>query len=308
MINHEPAIPGIILKGVGGFYTVLADQKIHTCKSRGIFRKMGIIPLPGDKVEIQQGRNGSSEGSIVSILERKNCLSRPAVANVDRVALVLCPGEPPWDLLYTDRILASALSRGIEALLIINKVDLDQDKACESLKDIYARAGFTVFMHGHSGGEHFFDPCRQEWEMLLKDRTTTLAGQSGAGKSSLLNLLVSGLRMETGVLSMRSGRGRHTTRHAELIPLSAGGFIVDTPGFSQLDTEDMKAQDLGSCYPEIRALAGSCRFYGCLHETEPECIVKQAVESGWFERGRYERYLTQLDDIKERTRNAGYRK
>lgn len=276
---------GIITKGIGGFYYVKAeDGAVHECKARGIFRKNGIKPTIGDRVEI----NG---GSIDEIYERSTYLIRPSVANIDNLVIVIAAANPAPDLLLTDKLTVVADSAGITPVICINKTDLAEP---ERIADIYKSAGFRVIVMSakeQSGA--------QELQEVLKGRVSAFAGLSGVGKSSILNLLCGNLA-ETGEVS-RINRGKHTTRHVELFETEDETYILDTPGFSSLKiTEicDIKAAELAGHFPEF-ANAGECRFKGCSHITEPDCAVKQLVESGAAALSRYESYKELYGQLKE---------
>lgn len=286
---------GLILKGVGGFYTLLSDGTRYVCKARGRFRKDGIKPLPGDTADFSYA---GGEGYLLSIHERKNCLTRPAVANIDQLLVTIALTLPPPDFLLVDRLLLQARKNAMEAILIVNKCDEayreDYAEVAASIK-AYEAAGITVLSCSAVSLEGL-----SALRPRLTGKTSALAGQSAVGKSSLLNALFPALGLSTGGLSEKTQRGRHTTRHAELLPLSEGGCVVDTPGFSLLETDAIEPQELSALYPEFQH-AGQCRFPGCLHESEPDCAVKTALrpESA----PRYERYLTILNELKESRRH-----
>lgn len=276
---------GIITKGIGGFYYVKAeDGAVHECKARGIFRKNGIKPTIGDRVEI-------SGGSIDEIYERSSYLVRPSVANIDNLVIVIAAASPAPDLLLTDKLTVVADAAGITPVICINKTDLAEP---ERIAGIYESAGFRVIVMSakeQSGA--------QELQAVLKGRVSAFAGLSGVGKSSILNLLCGNLA-ETGEVS-RINRGKHTTRHVELFETEDGTYILDTPGFSSLKiTEicDIKAAELAGHFPEF-ANAGGCRFKGCSHINEPDCAVKQLVESGAAALSRYESYKELYGQLKE---------
>ncbi|MBQ3124710.1 MAG: ribosome small subunit-dependent GTPase A [Clostridia bacterium] len=270
---------GKIYKGIGGFYYVATDTgEIIECKARGKFRKEHIIPIIGDDVEIEV-KNG--KGSITEIYERKNSLIRPAVANIDIIVVVVAAKDPDPATFVTDKMLVNAEINGIEAVVCINKTDLAQNA---ELKGIYERSGYKtlcVSATEKDGLDELFE--------IIKGKTAAFAGVSGVGKSTLLSH-ITGIDLETGEVSDKISRGRHTTRHVELFKVAGGGYVLDTPGFSSVETEDITAEELEECFPEIRDISGGCRFRGCAHLEEPDCAVKIAVENGTIPQSRYESY------------------
>lgn len=283
---------GRILKGVGGFYYVrTAGGKIYECRARGKFRLEDVKPMPGDMVEFTPQQQGQG-GSVDHILPRKNSLVRPMVANIDLLLVVIAATKPKADLLLVDKLLLYARYCGIPAALAANKADAGPQAATAILKE-YAGSGAARFAVSAKTGEGL-----GELEALLQGKCTCLAGQSAVGKSSLLNALEPGIVLETGGLSRKTDRGRHTTRHAELIPLERlQATVVDTPGFSILEAMDVEPEALSEYYPEF---SGGCRFAGCLHRAEPDCAVKAALDAGAIPQGRYARYITILEEIMER--------
>ncbi len=280
---------GVILKGVGGFYTLLSEGEEHVCKARGRFRKDGVKPLPGDIADFE-------DGYLLELHERKNVLARPAVANIDRLVVTLAFSKPAPDFLLVDRLLLQAAMHSISAILVVNKSDSRKDKETLAAAEGYRAAGFELVVCSAKSGEGL-----EALTPLLANKTSAFAGQSAVGKSSLLNALFPALSLKTGELSARTERGKHTTRHAELIPLTGGGLVVDTPGFSLLETEAIEPWELAALYPEFREYIELCRFPACLHHTEPDCAVKANLkpESG----GRYERYLTILEELNQKRRH-----
>lgn len=270
---------GKIYKGIGGFYYVATDTgEIIECKARGKFRKERIIPIIGDDVEIEV-RNG--KGSITEIYERKNSLIRPAVANIDLIVVVVAAKDPDPATFVTDKMLVNAEINGIEAVVCINKTDLAENA---ELKEIYEKSGYktlSVSAAEKKGLDELFE--------IIKGKTAAFAGVSGVGKSTILSH-ITGMSLETGEVSDKISRGRHTTRHVELFKVAGGGYVLDTPGFSSVETEDITAEDIEECFPEIREISGGCRFRGCAHLEEPDCAVKQAVSDGRIPQSRYESY------------------
>ena len=280
---------GKIYKGIGGFYYVKdSDGSVIECKARGKFRKEHIVPMIGDDVEIEV-KNG--KGSITDIYPRKNRLIRPAVANIDLVVVVAAAKSPEPNTALIDKMLVNAEINGIDALVCINKSDLAE---CDRLIEIYSRAGYKTLCVSAQSGEGI-----QELLGCIKGRTAAFAGVSGVGKSSLLTL-ITGSELETGAVSEKISRGRHTTRHVELFEMSCGGYVLDTPGFSSIETEDITASELWECFPEMREAAGKCRFRGCVHIGEPDCAVKKMLADGSIAKTRYESYKDLYELLKEK--------
>ena len=287
---------GKIVKGIAGFYYVhVAGSGVYECKAKGIFRKDGIKPLVGDDVEIEVLDERDMEGSIMEILPRKNELVRPAVANIDQALVVFAVTKPAPHLNLLDRFLIMMESRGIPAVLCFNKTDIGSSPQIAELKEIYAACGYPVVFTSAKAEENI-EPLKK----MLRGKTTAIAGPSGVGKSSLINLVQSGVTMETGSVSQKIGRGRHTTRHAELLVIDRDSYIVDTPGFSSLYISDIETDRLKYCFPEFRPYEGKCRFNGCGHTHEPDCAVKEAVEERKIPARRYENYLNLYRELQER--------
>lgn len=277
----ENTLQGKIIKGVGGFYTVLTESGRFTCKARGLFRKQGQVPLPGDNVVIAVGKKG--EGFIQTILPRKNELLRPALANVDTLLIVVAATEPGPDLELVDKLLLYCAQQGVRPVIAVNKCDEGPTEQALSVAAQYNGSGAElIFVSAETGYG------RESLFSALASSTAAFAGQSAVGKSSLINALL-GLGLKTGELSLKTERGRHTTRHAELIPTPEGGLIADTPGFSLLEAVPLEPEELPRLYPEFE-LETPCRFNGCMHINEPDCAVKKAVEGGLIDKHRYERY------------------
>lgn len=298
---------GRIIKGIGGFYTVrLENGKNCVCKARGLFRKQGVTPLVGDNVEIElnpdkqrmDGRaaDDAASGWIAGILPRRNELVRPAAANIDRLFIVVSASRPQPDLLLADKLLLTAEKYNIEPVLVINKCDEAEKTDIEAIKTEYEKTGYPIFAVSAETGEGL-DALREK----LKGAVICFAGQSAVGKSSLLNALIPGIRLAVGGLSEKTERGRHTTRHTELIPLDEGGAVLDTPGFSLFDRLNIAEDEFKQLYPELRALEENCRFSACLHITEPGCCVKAATENGEppIHKNRYERYVRLVNEAIE---------
>ena len=298
---------GIIIKGIGGFYYVKADEKLYECKARGIFRKNAVIPLPGDKVVISVNDEEEKLGNLDEILPRSSELVRPAVANINQIVIVISIKSPQPDIILLDKLLITAELKELKAVVCINKIDLDIENEAKRICDSYSKAGFEVYITSSNLKQGF-----EEIRGIFKDRITVFAGQSGVGKSTILNTITDSLAMETGEVSKRLDRGKHTTRHAELIELKSGGYIVDTPGFSSFELDEIAFDKLENYYPEFNAYINKCRFTWCSHIKEPDCVVKEALEKGDIDRGRYERYIqfyTELKSNKEyRSKDAKIKK
>ncbi len=288
---------GIILKGVGGFYDVLdtAAGLVYTCKARGVHRKSGgTSPLPGDSVTFKVIDEKDLSGFIDEIGERKNEFARPPVANIDQLAIVLAVKSPDPDLSLADKLLITCEAKDISPLILINKVDLDEDDTAASISGIYRKAGYPVILISK-----VLDIGYDELHQKLKGCKTAFAGQSGVGKSTILNRILNDWVMETGEVSGRIQRGRHTTRHVQLFELDVGGFVLDTPGFSSYTVCDIEHTDLAHLYPEFRKAIGECRFTSCSHVNEPDCRVRELVEKGEADPERYNRYVQFYKELKE---------
>ena len=289
---------GKIIKGIAGFYYVhVAGSGIYECKAKGIFRKENRKPLVGDNVEIEVLDERDREGSLVGILPRKNELIRPAVANVDQALVVFAAARPDPHLNLLDRFLVMMERKGIPAILCFNKTDIAGDPRIRELAQTYRDCGCRILFTSAKKQENI-----RQLLGLLQGKTTTVAGPSGVGKSSLINLLQGDVCMETGAISEKIGRGRHTTRHAELIAIDEESYIMDTPGFSSLYTNDFEKEELKQYFPEFHPFEGLCRYSGCDHVHEPGCAVKEAVEAGKIHRSRYENYLEMYEELKNKRR------
>lgn len=279
----EETFQGRILRSLSGFYDVATENGIVTCKARGILRKQRVTPLTGDLAQITVS---GGKGMVEAILPRKNSFVRPAVANVDALVIFAANVNPVTEPFLIDRVAAIALSQGVEVILCINKEDLDP---AETLTGIYTRAGFPVIRTSAVTGEGI-----PELRSRIRGRITAFTGNSGVGKSSILNRLSPGLGLPTGEVSEKLGRGRHTTRHVELYDLGEDTFAADTPGFSSFDTDQMEwilTDDLPRAFPDFDGCLGHCQFRDCTHRKEPGCAVREAVTAGKIEKTRYESYL-----------------
>ncbi|MCR2820769.1 ribosome small subunit-dependent GTPase A [Lederbergia panacisoli] len=286
---------GKIIKALSGFYYVLSDEKMIQCRGRGVFRKNKITPLVGDHV-IFQAEN-DKEGYIMEVLPRKNELVRPPIANIDQAILIFSSSEPEFSPLLLDRFLCIVESREILPIICVTKADLLSETErlhVNSYLENYRSIGYEVILLSAKSEEGI-----NQLLPLLSGKTSVFAGQSGVGKSSLLNALNSDLELRTDEISTHLGRGKHTTRHVELIDV-CGGLVADTPGFSSLDFTEIEAEDLAHTFPEISKKSKECKFRGCLHVNEPKCAVKSAVEKNEISTERYEHYLQFLQEIKER--------
>lgn len=270
---------GKIYKGIGGFYYIMTEELGEVeCRARGRFRKEHIIPMIGDDVEIEV-KNG--KGCICGIYPRRCVLLRPAVANIDTVVIVAAAKSPDPNTAVIDKMLINAEINGIEPIVCINKSDLAD--TCR-LTELYGAIGYKTAAVSAKTGEG-----TEELFKLISGKTAAFAGVSGAGKSSLLTI-ITGNELETGAVSEKISRGRHTTRHVELFKLRGGGYVLDTPGFSSIEPENIGAGELAECFPEMRGYIGQCRFRGCAHIDEPDCAVKAAVAHGVIPRSRYDTY------------------
>lgn len=274
---------GRILRSLSGFYDVQTPQGLVTCRARGILRKEGNSPLTGDLVEITVEKG---KGMVEKILPRKNHFIRPAVANVDALVVFAANVNPVTEPFLIDRVAAIAGDQNVPVYLCVNKCDLDP---AANLVRIYEHAGFPVICTSAETGEGV-----EALRALLEGKLTAFTGNSGVGKSSILNRLAPELKLETGEVSEKLGRGRHTTRHVELYRLGENTYVADTPGFSSFDTDQMELilkENLQYAFPDFGSFIGKCRFDDCSHRKEPDCAVRAAVEDGDIEKSRYESYL-----------------
>ena len=274
---------GRILRSISGFYDVQTSAGIVTCKARGILRKEGITPLTGDMAEVSVEHG---KGMIEGILPRKNSFVRPAVANIDGLIVFAANVNPVTEPFLIDRVAAIAGDQEVPVVLCINKCDLDP---AVDLTRIYTNGGFPVICASAETGEGV-----EELRALIQGKLTAFTGNSGVGKSSMLNRLCPELTLPTGEVSEKLGRGRHTTRHVELYRLDADTYVADTPGFSSFDTDQMDVilkENLQYAFPDFGAYIGKCQFHDCSHRAEPGCAVTQALAAGGIEKTRYESYL-----------------
>ena len=287
---------GKIVKGISGFYYVhVVESGIYECKAKGIFRQQKMKPLVGDDVEIDIISEEKKTGNVAAILPRKNALIRPAVANVEQALLIFAAASPNPNFNLLDRFLVMMERQDVPVILCFNKCDLITEEQQQEIASIYEASGCKIL----------FVSAKKELGLkklqeILEGKTTTVAGPSGVGKSSLINLLAPEACMETGEISKKIERGRHTTRHAELIQLKGDGYIMDTPGFSSLYLPEMEKEELQDCYPEFAAFEPYCRFQGCSHISEPDCGVKEALSEGKIHPVRYENYCQLYGELKDR--------
>ena len=274
---------GRIIRSISGFYDVQIPGRVVSCRARGILRKEGSSPLTGDIVEISVERG---KGMVERILPRKNSFVRPAVANVDALVVFAANVNPITEPFLIDRVAAIAGDQEVPVYLCVNKCDLDP---AQELVRIYERAGFSVICTSAETGEGV-----EQLRQLLSGKLTAFTGNSGVGKSSILNRLSPALKLPTGEVSEKLGRGRHTTRHVELYALDENTFVADTPGFSSFDTDQMDVilkENLQYAFPDFGKYIGACQFHDCSHRKEPGCAVRSALESGELEKTRYDSYL-----------------
>ena len=287
---------GKIVKGISGFYYVhVVESGIYECKAKGIFRQQKMKPLVGDDVEIDIISEEKKTGNVAAILPRKNALIRPAVANVDQALLIFAAASPNPNFNLLDRFLVMMGRQDVPVILCFNKCDLITEEQQQEIASIYEASGCKILFVSAKK-----ELGLKELQEILEGKTTTVAGPSGVGKSSLINLLAPEACMETGEISKKIERYRHTTRHAELIQLKGDGYIMDTPGFSSLYLPEMEKEELQDCYPEFAAFEPYCRFQGCSHISEPDCGVKEALSEGKIHPVRYENYCQLYGELKDR--------
>ena len=287
---------GKIVKGISGFYYVhVVESGIYECKAKGIFRQQKMKPLVGDDVEIDIISEEKKTGNVAAILPRKNALIRPAVANVDQALLIFAAASPNPNFNLLDRFLVMMGRQDVPVILCFNKCDLITEEHQQEIASIYEASGCKILFVIAN-----MVLGLKELQVIFVGLSTTVAGPSGVGKSSLINLLAPEACMETGEISKKIERGRHTTRHAELIQLKGDGYIMDTPGFSSLYLPEMEKEELQDCYPEFAAFEPYCRFQGCSHISEPDCGVKEALSEGKIHPVRYENYCQLYGELKDR--------
>lgn len=280
---------GIITKGIGGFYYVEVANTTYECKARGIFRKNRITPLVGDTVEISVNEN--AENTIDLIFDRKNFLNRPPVSNIDNLIIVVSTVEPRPNFFVIDKLIATAEYKNIEPYIVISKTDLS---SYQEIYDVYKNSGISFIALDN-------EKSIEEIKLIMKDKISAFTGNSGVGKTTLLNRLDNTLNLSTGEISDKLGRGRHTTRQAQLFNV-CGGYVIDTPGFSSFDfekTEIIKKDDLPYCFREFRELLGNCKFTSCAHVNDKGCAICEAVKCGKISETRHNNYVQMYKQVKE---------
>jgi len=285
---------GKIIKGIAGAYFVHTqeDSRIYECKAKGVFRYQSIKPLVGDDVEINTDDQPEGFGTIVKVLPRKNELIRPAVANVDQAMVIFAAAEPEPNLNLLDRFLIMIQRQKLEAIVCFNKIDRVTQEEILFLRKAYEKSGHKLLFMSMKTGEG-----TDRLKELLKGKTTVFAGPSGVGKSTLINRLAPAANMQTGDISRKIKRGRHTTRHSELIFVEEDTYVVDTPGFSSLYIDDVDKEELKDYYIEFDEYKEDCRFIGCSHRSEPGCAVKQALADNKISKVRYDNYITLYEEL-----------
>lgn len=284
-------ITGTIIKGIGGFYYVDTADGVIECKARGKFRKNSIKPVVGDKVNIAIQQDGT--GYLLTIEERKNCLIRPSVANIDLLIAVVSAAPPVTDIFLIDKVVAIAVNKGIKPIVVINKSDINNGK---HIFDIYEKIGIDVLCVSALQKKGI-----EELKDKIRGKIAAFAGNSGVGKSSILNCIVPNFYAQVGDISDKIGRGKHTTRHIELVPLN-GGYIADTPGFSSFETEQMDlilSEDLQYSFVEFEPYIGMCKFTSCSHTKEKSCAILKAVEKNEIPKSRHESYKRLYESVKD---------
>ncbi len=284
---------GIIVKGIGGFYYVRYNKNIYECKARGKFRKQNIKPLVGDYVHFTYNDH-TKQGAIEEILNRKVELKRPPVANVDQVIIVFAIKNPNLDIKLLDKLLIMGEYHNLDLKICINKIDNAENSDIEYLNMIYKNTPYELI----------FSSVKQNIGLnkiknALKNKITVFAGPSGVGKSSILNSIQKGFELKTGDISKKIKRGKHTTRHTELLELDLGGWVVDTPGFTSLDIDYLETENLDQLFPEFRKYLDMCRFSNCIHINEPGCAIKKALDEGKISNSRYDNYVYFTNQLQE---------
>ncbi|MDY2608540.1 MAG: ribosome small subunit-dependent GTPase A [Lachnospiraceae bacterium] len=287
---------GKIIKGIAGFYYVhVVHSGIYECKAKGVFRNKKIKPLVGDNVEIEILDEENKIGNIINIYDRENELIRPAVSNISQALVVFAIVNPMPNLNLLDRFLVMMEKNGIDTIICFNKIDLVDEEEILKLRDIYVKAGYHVMFTSTKENMGIEEVLR-----VIDGKTTAFAGPSGVGKSSLLNALIPEANSQTGEISEKIKRGKHTTRHTEIFNVSDNTYLMDTPGFSSLYVNDFEKEELKNYFREFIEYNNGCRFAGCVHVNEPDCLVKEAVENGGISQSRYDNYILMYEEIKNK--------
>ena len=287
---------GKIIKGIAGFYYVhTVESGIYECKAKGIFRKNKTKPLVGDNVEIDILDADKKIGNVVKILERKNELVRPSVANIDQAVIIFSIVNPKPNFNLLDRFLATMEYLDIEAVICFNKKDIAPEEDLEYIKNEYGKTKYKIIYTSTKLNEGI-----DELKEVLYGKTSTVAGPSGVGKSSIINLLQSEIVVQTGEISEKIERGKHTTRHSEIININDNTYIMDTPGFTSFYLDGIEANELRNCFPEFFDYEDKCRFNGCVHVNEPDCGIKAALNNGKISKLRYENYKELYNELKSK--------
>ncbi len=287
---------GKIIKGIAGFYYVhVVHSGIYECKAKGVFRNKKIKPLVGDNVEIEILDEENRIGNIINIYDRENELIRPAVSNISQALVVFAIANPMPNLNLLDRFLVMMERNGIDTIICFNKIDLVEEEEILKLRDIYVKAGYHVMFTSTKESMGIEEVLR-----VIDGKTTAFAGPSGVGKSSLLNALIPEANSQTGEISEKIKRGKHTTRHTEIFNVSDDTYLMDTPGFSSLYVNDFEKEELKDYFREFIEYNDGCRFTGCVHVNEPDCLVKEAVENGEISQSRYDNYILMYEEIKNK--------
>jgi ribosome biogenesis GTPase len=285
---------GLIVKGIGGFYYVKTESGVIQTRGRGIFKKDGTTLMVGDNVEMEMLDDG--DGVINSIDKRKNVFARPPIANVDTFVIVFSVTKPKPNFDVIDKFLIMAESNDVESILCMNKCDLGSEAAQKEIAARYEESYPVIAVSGKTG------KGIDRLIRAMEGKRVALAGPSGVGKSTITNLIIPDAAMETGNISQKTSRGKHTTRHVEIFQMPEGGMIYDTPGFTSFDITGVSAEELDQFYPELDRLRGDCRFDDCRHIKEPDCAVRKAVAEGSINEERYESYVKNYGELREKNR------
>lgn len=287
-------IEGIIIRGVGGNYYVSTNNDIVECRARGLFRLKNIKPLVGDKVIIRLTEEDEHQGYIEEIQDRTNVMVRPPVANAEQLLIFFAVTNPEPSFLLLDKLLIAAETNNLKPIICFNKCDLADEKLKKEYEDIFINTDYRVVFTSIKD-----ENSVNELRNILKDKLSVFSGPSGVGKSSVMNAVQPDFQLKTGEISDKLKRGKHTTRHAEIYKLDFGGYVVDTPGFSSFELEEIGEFDLKEYYPEIKKFDSGCRFADCLHSKEPNCVIKDAVKDGLISSTRYNNYGRLLEEIRK---------